>query len=117
MRPSSDVLRPSNIMTMQKLILASASPQRKKLLELLGLKFKIDPSSAQELKHIHSTCARLVTDNARLKAEDVAQRHKSGIVIGADTVVYVGGRRHLIGKPKDLKEAKIDLSLQFVNFR
>jgi septum formation protein len=43
--------------------------------------------------------------NALLKAREVASRVRSGIVIGADTVVYGGGKQ-IIGKPKDLKEAR-----------
>lgn len=97
---------------MKQLILASASVQRKKLLQLLGLKFKICPARVEELKHITSTCKKLVEDNALLKAKDVALRLKKGIVIGSDTVVYAGGKK-IIGKPKSLKEARDILKILF----
>lgn len=97
---------------MKKIILASNSPQRKKLLKLLGIKFSICPSQAKEIKKIQTTCAALVKKNALLKAEDIASRVKEGIVIGADTVVYVGNNK-LILKPRNLKEAKRNLKTLF----
>ena len=90
---------------MKKLILASNSVQRQKLLQALGFKFTVKPSRAKEVQKITTTCSSLVKHNALLKAEDVAGRLKSGVVIGADTVVY-GGHKKLIGKPRNLKDAK-----------
>lgn len=95
---------------MKPLILASASAQRKNLMNLLGIPYTIVPSKADELKKITTTCTRFVKDNALLKAREVAARTKDGIVIGADTIVYVGGKR-IIGKPKDMKQAKDNLKL------
>jgi len=89
---------------MSKIILASNSFQRKKLLEQLGLAFKVHPSPIQEDKVIKTSCAALVKHNALIKAQDTARRYKSGIVIGADTVIFLGGKK-ILGKPKDLKEA------------
>ena len=97
---------------MKKIILASASPQRKKLLKILGLRFSIRPSRVKEIKKISTTCADLVQQNALLKAEEVASRLKAGLVIGADTLVY-GCRGQLIGKPRDLREAKRNLKILF----
>lgn len=95
---------------MQKIILASASAQRKKLLEMAGVKFSVIPSRAEEIHKITANCSGLVKHNALLKARDVAIRHKQDIVIGADTLVYAGHRR-VIGKPKDLADAKRILRL------
>jgi len=86
------------------IILASASAQRRKLLRMTGLKFSVKPSRADESADLAGGCARLVKQNALVKAREVARRFKSGIVIGADTVVYAAGR--LILKPKHLKEAR-----------
>ena len=95
---------------MKKIILASGSPQRKKIMQLLDIPFKIVRSSAEERTEITTTVSDLVKDNALLKAIDVAeQMKKPSIVIGADTVVYAKSR--LILKPKDLKEAKKNLKL------
>lgn len=95
---------------MKKIILASASPQRKNLMNLLGVPYKIQPSHSDELKKITTTCSQFVKDNALLKAREVAGRVDDAIVIGADTIVYVGGKK-IIGKPKDLKQAKQHLKL------
>lgn len=99
-------------MTTKKIILASASPQRKKLLKLAGVKFSVRPSRAHEADKITTTCSALVKHNALLKARAVADNMKAGIVIGADTIVYAGHGR-IIGKPKDLKDAKRILKLLF----
>jgi len=90
---------------MKKIILASNSPQRKKLLKDLGVSFKVMPSKVQELKDITSTCSALVKHNAGIKAEDAAKRLKEGIVIGADTLVYAGGM-DIIGKPRNHRHAR-----------
>ncbi len=97
-------------MTTKPIILASASPQRKKLMNLFGIPYTISPSKADELKKITTTCAQFVKDNALLKAREVVRRTKTGVVIGADTIVYIGGKK-MIGKPKDLKQAKENLKL------
>ena len=93
---------------MPKIILASASPQRRKLMAILGLPFSVRPSRAKEISRLNAGCAALVKANALLKAQDIASRLKSGLVIGADTVV-LSHRRRLILKPKDLKQAKANL--------
>ncbi|MGE0268033.1 MAG: Maf family nucleotide pyrophosphatase [Candidatus Omnitrophota bacterium] len=95
---------------MRKLILASGSPQRKNLLKLTGVPFEIHKSDAEEITKVTTTCSALVKHNARLKARDVASRLKEGVVIGADTVVYIGNKE-LVLKPKDLKEAKRTLKI------
>jgi len=97
---------------MNKLILASSSPQRKKLLKDLGVQFTIKTSRVKEANDIKTTCSALVKHNALLKARDVARKVKIGIVIGADTLVY-GGNKKIIGKPRNLKEAKKILRILF----
>jgi len=97
---------------MKKLILASGSKQRAKLLKYLGVDFRVIPSQVEEIQQIKHSCARLVKDNALLKARDVAQRHKGCVVIGADTVVYAGGK-NLILKPKDHADARRILRILF----
>jgi len=93
---------------MKKLILASASPQRRKLMKILGLPFTVVPSRAQEITRLTRGCGHLVKANALLKAREVAGRLGQGLVIGCDTVVYSGHGR-LILKPKNLKEARENL--------
>jgi len=100
--------------TTRKIILASASPQRKKLLALAGFKFRVIPSRVEEAHQITTTCAALVKHNALIKAEDVASRLKEGLVIGSDTVVF-DGKKRIIGKPKNLAAAKAILKDFFKN--
>lgn len=94
---------------MRKIILASKSKARQKLLKQIGLKFKIVESRVEENRILKRRCSDLVIDNASRKAEDVAARFDSGVVIAADTVVLVG--RKIIGKPKNIKDAFNTLKL------
>ncbi len=96
---------------MKKIILASQSPQRRKLLKFLGLRFTVKPSRAEELHKIKTTCSALVMENALRKAKDVAAGLKEGVVIGADTLVYAD--KKIIGKPRNLKEARRILKTLF----
>lgn len=90
---------------MKRIYLASRSKARKKLLESLGLKFKVLPSDIKERRSAKGiSYARLVKINARKKAEDVASRVKDGIIIAADTIMVQD--KKIFGKPKDLKSAK-----------
>ncbi len=93
---------------MTKIILASASPQRRKLIKILGLPFTVKPSKVKEEDGLIKDVVHLVKHNALLKAKDVASRLRSGIVIGCDTVV-VSYKRRLILKPKNLKDARKNL--------
>ncbi|MDD4910516.1 MAG: Maf family protein [Candidatus Omnitrophica bacterium] len=88
---------------MRKIILASRSKARQKLLRQLGLKFQVAVSNVKEDRSLKAGCGDLVIANALNKARDAAKRFDSGIVIGADTVVLAG--RKIIGKPKDKDEA------------
>lgn len=87
-----------------KWILASASPRRNEILSGLGLSFFIDPSRTPEPARIpHETPSRYATRVAILKAEEVSRRHKSGLVIAADTIVVLGNS--ILGKPANREEA------------
>lgn len=85
-----------------KIILASASPQRKKLLEQISMNFQIIPPSIKENKNIKDPIARVKT-NALMKATNVAEKLTEGLVIGVDTVVVLDDQ--ILGKPKDDTEA------------
>lgn len=91
-----------------KYILASKSPRRKELLQLLGIPFEIEVSDEEET--ITSTDPGKVTEELSLqKAMAVAAQRNEGIVIGADTVVSVDGR--ILGKPKGRKDARTMITL------
>ena len=86
-----------------QVILASGSPRRKELLELIGVEFKIITSNKEEV--ITSTNPEeVVKELSMMKAEDVAASVAGpAIILGADTVVAHGGR--ILGKPKDKADA------------
>ena len=82
---------------MLKIVLASQSPRRRKLLTQLGLSFDIQPSTCEEI--ITSTIATdVVTDLALQKAIEVAKQYPNSLVIGADTIVVLNGE--ILGKPE-----------------
>ena len=86
------------------IILASGSPRRRELLEMLGVKdFAVIPAQGEELPHPDLTPAELVRELSRAKAAEVAQAHPNAIVIGADTVVAVDNE--VLGKPVDEGDA------------
>lgn len=96
---------------MSSLILASTSPQRKQLLESLGLTFEIVPSAVDEDAHPEQNPAQRAPTLARLKAEDVAIQKQGCFVLGADTLV-VSAAGTLLEKPKDEEEARAMLEEQ-----
>ncbi|HBQ61463.1 MAG TPA: septum formation inhibitor Maf [Balneolaceae bacterium] len=87
---------------MSRIILASQSPRRKKLLEQIGLSFEVHPSAAEEVIK-HSDPQEIVEDLALLKAKDVAHNFKDSLVIGADTIVVY--QDEILGKPSDPQQA------------
>ena len=84
------------------LILASNSPRRREILSQLGLEFEVEPSRFEE-KGEGLTARETVLAFARGKAEDVFSRHPNDVVLGADTVVCLGG--NILGKPEDAAAA------------
>jgi septum formation protein len=89
-----------------KWILASASPRRSELLKGLGLQFLTDPSGIDEPpRNTHESPSKYAVRLARLKAREVAQRHKSGRVLSADTIVVLNSR--ILGKPASRAEARL----------
>lgn len=89
---------------MRTIILASASPRRKKLLKQLGLDFKVIPSEIDEKLNARLHPRKQVEVLSVQKAEAVAVKAKNALVIGADTMVAFDGE--VIGKPKDEREAR-----------
>ena len=94
-----------------KVILASGSPRRRELLEMLQVRpLEIIPARGEELPHPELTPDALVRELSRCKAAEVAAEHAApdDVVIGADTVVVLDGQ--VLGKPKDPADAKRMLS-------
>ena len=86
-----------------KIILASASPRRKKLLEDAGINFKIDHANIDETIDPALTPLQFVKKLSLQKAKLVAKKYKNEIIIGADTIIALG--KVTIGKPKNKKDA------------
>ncbi|MBI4376466.1 MAG: septum formation protein Maf [Elusimicrobia bacterium] len=88
---------------MPALILASASPQRRRLLKKLGRRFRVIPSRVSE-KSAQRDPRRVALELALRKARAVSRRHPRALVLGADTIVVCRGK--IIGKPKSLSHAR-----------
>ena len=71
------------------IILASASPRRKEILENTNVKFKIMASSIEELTLEGESTCQMVMRLAFEKGIDIAFRQKSDLVISADTIVVL----------------------------
>ena len=94
----------------KKIILGSASPRRRELLEQIGVEFEVRVSSRKEVYRSLDP-ASIVKELALAKAENVAEelgaadtQEKDLIVIGAVTVVVLDGE--ILGKPKDKADAE-----------
>lgn len=94
---------------MKRIILGSASPRRRELLEQIGITFKVVTSGKEEIYH-STVPSEIVKELAQMKAENVAEEltEKEGllkdvIIIGADTVVVRDGE--ILGKPADKEDA------------
>ncbi|HEV2812611.1 MAG TPA: Maf family protein [Solirubrobacteraceae bacterium] len=85
-----------------ELILASRSPQRRAILEQLGIEFSVEPADVEELEA--GEPVRVACENARRKMEAV----EGEIVLGVDTVVALDGR--IYGKPENEEDATSTLS-------
>lgn len=89
------------------IILASNSPRRKSLLELIDLPFKVITSSVHEDFNINLKPIEFAKHYANLKALDVARERPDNLVIGADTIVVLDDE--IIGKPIDENDSKLML--------
>lgn len=106
---------------MSQMILASASPRRKELLEQIGAEFVICPAKGEEVI-TETDPSAVVMELSRQKAEEVAygvliynEQHadlatpQDILVIGADTVVAY--ENQILGKPKDEEDVRRMLTM------
>lgn len=89
---------------MQKIVLASGSPRRKEIMELLGVEFEVAESLFNEDLIRTDDPVELVEELALQKALAVAKRYPDAIVVGGDTTVTLGSG--WIGKANTAEEAK-----------
>lgn len=92
------------MMTLPKLILASASPRRAEILTSVGWEFTKDSADIDETELPGEQPEDYVQRLAREKAEAVALKYADAIVLGADTTVVINDQ--ILGKPVDLQDAK-----------
>ena len=97
----------------EPLILASASPIRKKLLATAGLKVRVEPALVDEeaIKRIFQVDRQAAADCAlalaEAKARQVAENHRHPFVVGADQILVCD--EIWLSKPADLAEARAQL--------
>lgn len=85
-------------MASSRLVLASRSPQRRAILEQIGVEFDVEEPDVEELAE--GEPASVAVENATRKARAIGGE----LVLAADTVVTLDGR--LYGKPRDEREAE-----------
>jgi septum formation protein len=90
-------------------VLASASPRRRQLLNLIGIAHEVLPANIDETMRVRETPRRHAERLAREKASAIAKRDPDLITIGADTIVVVN--RKVLGKPRDADDAARMLAL------
>ncbi|MDP9200434.1 MAG: Maf family protein [Gemmatimonadota bacterium] len=86
-----------------RVVLASASPRRRELLNLVGIPHEVRPANIDETIRPRETPRRHAERLAREKASAIATRDPNLIIIGADTIVVIN--RKVLGKPADADEA------------
>jgi MAF protein len=86
------------------LTLASASPRRRELLDALGMRFQVQPSSVPEEPGPDELPVDLVRRLALAKVQAVAATVSEGLVVGADSVVVHQGE--ILGKPAAVDKAR-----------
>ncbi|MFO7889624.1 MAG: Maf family protein [bacterium] len=91
-----------------EIILASRSPRRADLLRQMNIKFTVKTKEVNENSDKVDDPEAFVKEISLRKAEAVADEISSGLIIAADTIVYLKGE--ILGKPKTKEEAKKMLS-------
>jgi septum formation protein len=97
------------IVSMKKLVLASASPSRQQILETLGIAFEVCPSNYEEDMSLALTPKELAIYLSRGKAKQVAKKYNHAVILAADSFAVYDGK--LLGKPHTLAKARADLMM------
>ncbi len=96
-------------MNLPHIYLASKSPRRRQMLEMVGIKFTLLDVGIDEDKHYAENPSDYVLSLSEKKAVEAAHRITNGIVAAADTIVCVDGQ--ILNKPKDAGDARRMLTL------
>ena len=89
---------------MYRIILASASPRRREIMNQIGIRFEVMASVGEEVT-TESAPDKVVCELSAQKAAEILEKTKGAVVVlGADTIVAHRGR--ILGKPADAEDAK-----------
>ena len=91
----------------KQIILASSSPRRQKILKSRDINFSVIKPEVEEV--FLQSAKETALENAQRKANEVFESHKAKIIIASDTVVSLDDK--VLGKPKDMQEAKSTLTM------
>ena len=89
---------------MTRIILASKSPRRRELMEILKLPFEVIVSDIDESIDYDSDLVKEIESLSYRKAYAVYQDHQDTLVIGSDTIVKIGN--DVLGKPRSIEHAR-----------
>jgi septum formation protein len=87
-----------------RVILASSSPRRRQLLDLVGIAHEVKPSDIDETLIVGELPEQYAERLAREKVAAIAEASPDALVIGADTIVVIDDM--VLGKPQDVGEAE-----------
>ncbi len=96
-------------MNLPHIYLASKSPRRRQMLEMVGIKFTLLEIDVDEANHFANNPRECVINLSGKKAEEAAKTITEGIIATADTIVYLDGK--ILNKPKDTDDARRMLRL------
>ncbi len=98
-----------NLVKGKQIILASASPRRKHIFEMIGIKALQMPANIEE-ENIYRSPAKLVKYHAKNKAKFISKNFDSScLIVAADTLVYQN--KKVLGKPETKRQAAEFLNL------
>ncbi len=89
---------------MKEIILASASPRRREIMDMLNVNYRVVISNIREELDETLTIEERIKSLAGQKAMAVFREHQDDLVIGADTIVELDGE--ILGKPHNMTEAR-----------
>ena len=87
-----------------RVVLASQSPRRRQLLDLIGIEHEVRPADVDESLVVGELPEHYAERLAREKAEAIAANDNDSVVIGADTTVVIDDM--ILGKPIDVGDAE-----------
>jgi septum formation protein len=94
----------AKIRSLPHIVLASRSPRRAALLHQMGFSFRVVSREISEESDLSSDPVKRVIELSKKKARAVLDRVEEGLIVGADTIVFLDGE--ILGKPMNKEEAK-----------